>query len=89
MQGVRSRGGLVFKAHRRVYHSTLGLRVVKKKREFRVGGLREDDSVGSQRQEVEGPCHTEEASRFRIQDSVFRVQSSGLKVQGSGFRVSG
>jgi len=28
----RFRGGLVFKAHRRVYHSTLGLRVIKKKR---------------------------------------------------------
>ena len=27
----RFRGGLVFKAHRRVYHSTLGLRVTKKK----------------------------------------------------------
>ena len=26
------RGGLVFKAHRRVYHSTLGLRVTKKKK---------------------------------------------------------
>ena len=26
----RFRGGLVFKAHRRVYHSTLGLRVIKK-----------------------------------------------------------
>jgi len=28
----RFRGGLVFKAHRRVYHSTLGLRVIKKKK---------------------------------------------------------
>ena len=28
----RFRGGLVFKAHRLVYHSTLGLRVMKKKR---------------------------------------------------------
>jgi len=28
----RFRGGLVFKAHRRVYHSTLGLRVIKQKR---------------------------------------------------------
>jgi len=28
----RFRGGLVFKAHRRVYHSTLGLRVIKNKR---------------------------------------------------------
>jgi len=27
------RGGLVFKAHRLVYHSTLGSRVIKKKRE--------------------------------------------------------
>ena len=29
---LRFRGGLVFKAYRRVYHSTLGLRVVKKKK---------------------------------------------------------
>ena len=28
------RGGLVFKAHRLVYHSTLGLRVIKKKKEL-------------------------------------------------------
>jgi len=26
------RGGLLFKAHRLVYHSTLGLRVIKKKK---------------------------------------------------------
>ena len=33
----RFRGGLVFKAHRPVYHSTLGLRVIKKKKnEYRV-----------------------------------------------------
>ena len=29
----RFRGGLVFKAHRLLYHSTLGLRVIKKKKE--------------------------------------------------------
>jgi len=28
----RFRGGLVFKAHKLVYHSTLGLRVIKKKK---------------------------------------------------------
>jgi len=28
---IRFRGGLVFKAHRLVYHSTLGWRVIKKK----------------------------------------------------------
>ena len=30
--GERFRGGLVFEAHRLVYHSTLGLRVIKKKK---------------------------------------------------------
>ena len=30
----RFRGGLVFKAHRRLYHSTLGLRVIKKKKKM-------------------------------------------------------
>jgi len=37
----RFRGGLVFKAHRLVYHSTLGWRVIKKRRRsvgFRVEG---------------------------------------------------
>jgi len=29
---VTKRGGLIFKAHKRVYHSTLGLRVIQKKR---------------------------------------------------------
>ena len=32
----RFRGGLVFKAHRLLYHSTLGSRVIKKKKEERV-----------------------------------------------------
>ena len=36
----RFRGGLVFKAHGLVYHSTLGLRVVKKKKGGPVGGKR-------------------------------------------------
>ena len=31
MQGLGFRGGLVFKAHKLLYHSTLGLRVIKKK----------------------------------------------------------
>ena len=30
------RGGIVFKAHRRLYHSTLGLRVIKKKKRLEV-----------------------------------------------------
>ena len=33
----RFRGGLVFKAHRLVYHSTIGLRVIKKKKKVGHG----------------------------------------------------
>jgi len=33
----RFRGGLVFKAHRLVCHSTLGLRVIRKKKKLVVG----------------------------------------------------
>ena len=35
----RFREGLVFKAHRILYHSTLGWRVMKKKRRIRVRGF--------------------------------------------------
>ena len=35
---ARSCGGLVLKAHRLLYHSTLGLRVIKKKEKFGVLG---------------------------------------------------
>jgi len=34
----RFRGGLVFEAQRRLYNSTLGLRVIKKKKEGKEGG---------------------------------------------------
>jgi len=34
VQGLGFRGGLVFKAHRLVYHSTLGLRVIKQKKVY-------------------------------------------------------
>ena len=37
----RFRGGLVFKAQRPLYHSTLGLRVIKKKQKTRLDGDRE------------------------------------------------
>ena len=41
----RFRGGLVFKAHRLVYDSTIGLRVIKKKRRD-MGGPRDGASHG-------------------------------------------
>ena len=38
MQLRRFQGGLVFKAHRLLYHSPLGLRVIKKKNKVESGG---------------------------------------------------
>ena len=45
----RSRGGLAFKAHRLLYDSALGLRVIKKKRK--------DRSAERDAREGEGGCH--------------------------------
>jgi len=53
-----------------VYHSTLGLREIKKKKKrsgFRAQGL----AFGA---------------GFRVQGSGFRIPGSGFRVQGSGFR---
>ena len=47
--GKRLRGGFVFQTHRLVYHPTLGLRVIKKKRRLPVGvedALRDHPSEG-------------------------------------------
>ena len=49
------------KAHRRVYHSTLGLRVIKKK------------SVGVSGCRVQGSGFRVQGSGFRVQGSGFRV----------------
>ena len=61
----RFRGGLIFKAHRRVYHSTLGLRVMKKKKLF--GGLGIEIYLGLRVSKL--------GSGFR--SSGFRVQGAG------------
>jgi len=45
------RGGLVFKAHRRVYHSTLGLRVIKKKKKLEEDPLEDFRRVGRPQEE--------------------------------------
>ena len=74
----RFRGGLVFKAHRRLYHSTLGLRAIKK------GGR-----TGSEW--VEPGIHASMLWRRTVSTFVdpFRVQGAGFRVQGSGFGVQG
>jgi len=72
----RFRGGLVFKAHRLVYHSTLGLRVIKKKKT----DLRRDWEVG-----VRLPS----CCRFSAGMSswfVYRVEGLGFRV--NGFKVN-
>jgi len=68
-------GGLVFKAHRLVYHSTLGLRVMKKKKSlgFRVSGSRF---------RVPG-CG------FKVSGLGDWVQGFGFLFSGSRFRVLG
>jgi len=45
MSAMITCGGLVVKAHRLVYHSTLGLRVIKKKEKERRVGMRRVDGV--------------------------------------------
>jgi len=76
----RFRGGLVFKAHRLVYHSTLGLRVIKKRKKIKVTrvwgvGFRE------QQRRVFG------VSGFRDQNvKCSGVEGSGMKT-GFGFRA--
>ena len=67
--------GLVFKAHRLVYHSTLGLRVIKKKK--KNGHLSPT------------PVSPLVVPRWRQMASTLgcRVWGSGFGVQGSGFRV--
>ena len=71
------RGGLVFKAHRRLYHSTLGLRVIKKKKK---------------KYEVEGSGYEVQGSGYEVQGSGYDVEGSeyegsGYEVEGSGQEV--
>ena len=76
----RLRGGLVFKVHSLLYHSTLGPGVIRKKKAaiplqpavHRGESLRVRDGSG-----------------FRVQGAGFRVQGAGFRVQGSGLRVQG
>ena len=74
----RFRGGLVSKAHRRLYHSTLGLRVIKQKKSHERFELRA-------RNAPPWPYfyHLLLRSHYHI------VQEFGFRVSGFGFRGSG
>jgi len=69
-------GGLVFKAHRLLYHSTLGLRVLKKKKKVRLRF---------------GFAFRSPGFRFRVSGFVLRVSGFGLgfRTPRFGFRGSG
>ena len=66
------RGGLVFKAHTLLYHSTLGWRVIKKKK-----GVRDVAEVGDE-------SVREKCSVFCFRVSGFRIR--GFASRGLGFR---
>ena len=77
----RFRAGLIFKAHRLLYHSALGLRVIKKKKKCRGKRARRKTF------RVQTVVFGIQGSGFRVQGSGFRVPVSGFRVQGSGLKA--
>ena len=70
----RFRGGLVFKTHRLLYYSTLGLRVIKKKkRRLRAAGCRDQSPGVLDNDFEEGLYH------FRVSGFGFRNSGCGLR----------
>ena len=59
----RLRGGLVFKAHRLVYHSTLGWRVIKRIRSPNVGSVHAQPHVSGAYVQRECVCERERGER--------------------------
>ena len=87
--------GLLFKAHRLVYHSTLGSRVIKKKKDLWRAVCADASPPAScfmlhvSYFMLQASCSSLQASGFMLQGSGFRVQGSGFRVPGSEFRVQG
>ena len=73
----RFRGGLVFKAHRLVYHSTIGVRVIKKRG-------KNVPAVGEPAPPAIGAGHRSDQSSVG-----FRVSGVGIRVSGSVFGSRG
>ena len=77
----RFRGGLVCKAHRLVYHSTLGLRLIKKKKKKKIGVAAANPFRRTTLQNLDR-CG---AQRYKW--TATNAPGLGLSVWGSGFRV--
>ena len=76
---MRFPGGLVFKAHRLLYHSTLDLRVIKKKKKMgMMGGMQHGSMMGAM-QPSPGSAPPKLKSRFLIsQSAVFLISQSAV-----------
>ena len=85
----RFQGGLVFKTHKLLYHSTLGLREIKEREGsgtrvkhqgrqegFRVSGFG-----------ITGPGFRVSGFEFRVSGFGFQVSGFGVRVPGFGFQV--
>jgi len=79
----RFRGGLVFKAHRRLYHSTLGLSVIKKekRKQVDVRGIHFEDQHLSSTQESRVDLTTEPRAEISPQTA------SSVKFRFKDFRA--
>ena len=86
--GKRFRGGLVFKAHRLVYHSTLGLRVITKKKKKKK--KKKGADIGIQPRHSSRPAATPLLANHWtrwVLGRGFRGNSLGSRVQGAGCGV--
>ena len=85
------RGGLVFKAHGCLYHSTLGSRVIKKKKNLAIE--RAVASLDAVRAVAHEPILAGAEERpgvaFRVYGLRVEVQASGCRFEGLKCRVSG
>ena len=73
----RFRGGLTLKARRPLYHSTPGLKIIKKEAVFRKS-LCSTLSVRSKKQEVEGVGSQVQGCGFRVYTGTSLIRNSPL-----------
>ena len=75
----RFRDGLVFKAHRLLYHSTLGLRVIKKKK-YLAGALKQPHA----RRDLLCCQHLDREREFIIDNLLVRIHFTIVMIRWTG-----